>query len=169
MRQFARTRRVEFVSIKHLANLFICCNSPPFFSAREDFGVRCIIAPSFGEIFRNNCLQNCMLPIELSVDECRELARDAEAGVEFAVDLEREEIMRGEKASPIRFTTDPFRRECLLNGFDDIAATLRDVDAIAAFEQRRTAMWPWLDGAAGEHSTGNKVGVKSSGKETMEW
>ncbi|KAJ7033199.1 aconitase family-domain-containing protein [Mycena alexandri] len=134
----------------------------------EDFGIRCIMAPSFGEIFRNNCLQNCMLPIELSVEQCHELARDAEAGVELVVDLEREEISRGE-ASPIRFTTDPFRRGCLLNGFDDIAATLRDVDAIAAFEQRRTATWPWLDGAAGGHSTGNKVGVKSSGKETMEW
>ncbi|KAF7334232.1 3-isopropylmalate dehydratase [Mycena sanguinolenta] len=70
----------------------------------DDFGIRCVIAPSFGEIFRNNCFQNCMLPIELSVEECRELARDAEAGIELVVDLEREEITRaGRETAPIRF------------------------------------------------------------------
>ncbi|KAJ6571990.1 aconitase family-domain-containing protein [Mycena capillaripes] len=137
----------------------------------DDFGIRCIIAPSFGEIFRNNCLQNCMLPIELGVEECRALARDAEAGIELVVDLERQEITRAADTAqgedPIRFTTDPFRRDCLLNGFDDIAATMRSVAAITAFEQRRTATWPWLDGVG--YATGQKVEVHSRAAGTMEW
>ncbi|KAF7323694.1 3-isopropylmalate dehydratase [Mycena kentingensis (nom. inval.)] len=111
----------------------------------EDFGIRCVIAPSFGDIFRNNCLQNCMLPIELSVEDCRALASDAEAGMEITVDLEKEEITRGD-APPLKFATDPFRRTCLLNGFDDIGATMRKADAITEYEQRRTEFWPWLDG-----------------------
>ncbi|KAJ7138465.1 aconitase family-domain-containing protein [Mycena crocata] len=131
--------------------------------ALEDFGIRCVIAPSFGEIFRNNCLQNCLLPIELGVEECRELTVDAEAGLELVVDLKKQEITRGHH-SPIRFSTDPFRRECLLNGFDDIATTIQAEAAIASFEQRRTQLWPWLDGHAGK-----KITVKTGGGETMEW
>ncbi|KAJ7098374.1 aconitase [Mycena epipterygia] len=131
----------------------------------DDFGIRCVIAPSFGEIFRNNCLQNCLLPIELSVEECRALAADAEAGTELVVDLERQEITRGDYP-PINFTTDPFRRTCLLNGFDDIATTMQNISAIAAFEQRRSEMWPWLDGIG---YAGKKIKVKSSSASTMEW
>ncbi|KAJ7201654.1 aconitase family-domain-containing protein [Mycena pura] len=133
----------------------------------EDFGIRCIIAPSFGEIFRNNCLQNCMLPIELDVEECRALARDAEAGIELVVDLEREEItrVRDLKEAPIRFAADPFRRSCLLNGFDDIGATMQKMEAIEAYEQRRTRMWPWLDGVG----YGQKVKAASADTKTMEW
>ncbi|KAF7348486.1 3-isopropylmalate dehydratase [Mycena venus] len=134
----------------------------------DDFGIRCIIAPSFGEIFRNNCLQNCMLPIELSDEVCRALARDAEAGIELVVDLEREEITRaGHDGDPIRFKTDPFRRGCLLDGFDDIAATMLNGDAIADFERRRTENWPWLDGAG--YTAGQKLEVKSHGQGSMEW
>jgi 3-isopropylmalate dehydratase len=106
-----------------------------------------------------------MLPIELSVEDCRALASDAEAGVELVVDLEKQEITRGEHP-PIQFTTDPFRRTCLLNGFDDIATTMQDLPAIAAFEQRRSQMWPWLDGIG---YAGKKVKVKSSGTSAMEW
>ncbi|KAJ6491393.1 aconitase family-domain-containing protein [Mycena vitilis] len=140
--------------------------------ALEDFGIRCVIAPSFGDIFRSNCLQNCMLPIELGVEDCRALARDAEAGIELVVDLEREEITRArdqvvQGENPIRFATDSFRRTCLLNGFDDIAATMCSADAIAEYERRRSVTWPWLDGAA--NTTGNKVPVKSAGKASMEW
>ncbi|KAJ7698738.1 aconitase family-domain-containing protein [Mycena rosella] len=133
--------------------------------ALDDFGIRCVIAPSFGEIFRSNCFQNCMLPVELSVEECRALASDAEAGLELVVDLERQEITRGDHA-PMLFTTDPFRRTCLLNGFDDIATTMQDDAAIAAFEQRRSQMWPWLDGIG---YAGKKVKVKSAGASAMEW
>ncbi|KAJ7716255.1 aconitase [Mycena maculata] len=131
----------------------------------EDFGIRCVIAPSFGEIFRNNCLQNCMLPIELSAEECRALAANAEAGIELTIDLEREEIRRAEQP-PIHFKTDPFRRSCLLEGFDDIAMTMQGGAAIAAFEQRRTQTWPWLDGVG---YAGKKVTVKPAGAKTMEW
>jgi len=81
------------------------------------------------------------------------------------VDLEKQEITRGEHP-PIQFTTDPFRRTCLLNGFDDIATTMQDLAAIAAFEQRRSQMWPWLDGIG---YAGKKVKVKSSGTSAMEW
>ncbi|KAJ7512560.1 aconitase [Mycena galericulata] len=133
--------------------------------ALDDFGIRCVIAPSFGDIFRNNCLQNCILPIELSPDECRAIARNAEDGIELTIDLEREEIRRAEEPA-IHFKTDPFRRGCLLNGFDDIATTMQEEAAIAAFERRRTRMWPWLDGVG---YTGKKITVKPTGGKTTEW
>ncbi|KAH0839665.1 aconitase family-domain-containing protein [Lanmaoa asiatica] len=121
----------------------------------NDFGIRCIIAPSFGEIFRSNAMQNGMLPLTLSQAECKDLAVDAEAGVEIEVDLEKQEVRR-ENGKTIRFTVDPFRRHCLLNGLDDIALTLQKEDAIATFEQRRSAVWPWLDGFGYK---GNKIPV----------
>ncbi|KAF8450808.1 aconitase family-domain-containing protein [Boletus edulis BED1] len=112
----------------------------------NDFGIRCVVAPSFGEIFRNNAMQNGMLPVPLSQAECKDLAADAEAGVELEVDLEKQEVRRENGKPAIRFTVDPFRRHCLLNGLDDIALTLQKEDAIVAFEQRRSAVWSWLDG-----------------------
>ncbi|KAG1715939.1 hypothetical protein ID866_1228 [Astraeus odoratus] len=133
----------------------LVCTGPNFGcgSSREhaawslnDFGIRCIIAPSFGEIFRSNAMQNGMLPLLLPVDVCKELAADAEAGVEVEVDLERQEVRRANGKPAISFTIDPFRRHRLLNGLDDIALTLTKEDSISAFEQRRTAVWPWLDG-----------------------
>ncbi|KAJ7866512.1 aconitase family-domain-containing protein [Mycena leptocephala] len=130
----------------------------------DDFGIQCIIAPSFGEIFRNNCFQNCMLPVELAVEECSALANDAEAGMDFVVDLEQQEITRGSH-HPIHFTTDPFRRTCLLNGFDDIADTMSETAAIGNFEQRRSQLCPWLDGIHVDF----KIKVQSSGTSAMEW
>lgn len=91
-------------------------------------------------------MQNGMLPLQLPQAECKELAADAEAGVELEVDLEKQEVRRENGKPAIRFTVDPFRRHCLLNGLDDIALTLQKEEAIAAFEQRRTTVWPWLDG-----------------------
>jgi len=99
------------------------------------------------------------------VEECRALAADAEAGTELVVDLERQEITRRDYP-PIHFTTDPFRRTCLLNGFDDIATTMQNISVIAAFEQRRSEMWPWLDGIG---YAGKKIKVKSSSASAMEW
>lgn len=112
----------------------------------NDFGIRCIIAPSFADIFRNNTMQNGMLPVALSEAECRELAADAEAGLELEVDLEKQEVRRQGGKAPIPFTVDAFRRHCLLNGLDDIALTLQKAGAIEQFEERRSAVWPWLDG-----------------------
>ncbi|KIM45999.1 hypothetical protein M413DRAFT_23793 [Hebeloma cylindrosporum] len=112
----------------------------------NDFGIRCVIAPSFADIFRNNSMQNGMLPVAIPQEQCKELAKDAEAGLDLEVDLEKQEIRRSNGESPIPFTTDPFRRHCLLNGLDDIALTMQRGDAIGEFEKRRTEMWPWLNG-----------------------
>jgi 3-isopropylmalate dehydratase len=91
-------------------------------------------------------MQNGMLPVVLSQEDCRALAEDAEAGLELEVDLEKEEVRRPNGKAPIPFVTDPFRRHCLLNGLDDIALTMQKEGAIDAFEQRRSEIWPWLDG-----------------------
>ncbi|KAH9482872.1 3-isopropylmalate dehydratase [Psilocybe cubensis] len=112
----------------------------------NDFGIRCVIAPSFADIFRNNSMQNGMLPVTIPQEQCIELAKDAEAGLDLEVDLEKEEIRRVNGQPPIPFTTDAFRRHCLLNGLDDIALTMQRGEAISQFEQRRTEMWPWLNG-----------------------
>ncbi|THV03291.1 hypothetical protein K435DRAFT_747915 [Dendrothele bispora CBS 962.96] len=112
----------------------------------KDFGIRCVIAPSFADIFRNNSMQNGMLPVALPQEECVALAEDAEAGLELEVDLEKQEVRRPNGKAPFSFTLDPFRRHCLLNGLDDIALTMQDAKAIETFEERRSEMWPWLDG-----------------------
>jgi 3-isopropylmalate dehydratase len=112
----------------------------------KDFGINCIIAPSFADIFRNNCMQNGMLPVILPQDQCRELAKDAEEGLDLEVDLEKQEIRRANGKPGFSFEADPFRRHCLLNGLDDIGLTLQKNEAIGTFEERRSAMWPWLDG-----------------------
>lgn len=91
-------------------------------------------------------MQNGMLPVALSSDECRELAADANAGLELEVDLEKQEVRRSNGKPAIPFTTDPFRRHCLLNGLDDIALTMQKGDIIEQFEVRRSESWPWLDG-----------------------
>lgn len=91
-------------------------------------------------------MQNGMLPVTIPQEQCIELAKDAEAGLDLEVDLEKEEIRRVNGKPPIRFTTDAFRRHCLLNGLDDIALTMQRGDAISEFEQRRTEVWPWLNG-----------------------
>lgn len=134
---------------------------------RNDFGIRCVIAPSFGEIFRNNAMQNGMLPLPLSQGECKDLAVDAEAGVELEIDLEKQEVRRENGKPVIHFTVDPFRRHCLLNGLDDIALTLRKEDAITTFEQRRSTVWPWLDGFGYKGSKIPVVPVKTNKK--TEW
>ncbi|KAH7903042.1 aconitase family-domain-containing protein [Hygrophoropsis aurantiaca] len=112
----------------------------------NDFGIRCVIAPSFAEIFRNNSMQNGMLPLPLPVEDCKSLAADAEQGVEIEVDLEKQEVRRSNGKPAISFSVDPFRRHCLLNGLDDIALTLQKEESISTFEVRRSAVWPWLDG-----------------------
>ncbi|GBE79152.1 aconitase family-domain-containing protein [Sparassis latifolia] len=133
----------------------------------KDFGILSIIAPSYGDIFKSNTMQNGMLPVTLSEAECRDLAEDAEAGLEIEVDLEKREIRRPNGKPPIPFTVDEFRRHCLLNGLDDIALTLQKVGAIGQFEQRRSETWPWLDGFGYK---GQKIPVAPVKKTTkMEW
>jgi len=132
----------------------------------NDFGIRCVIAPSFADIFRNNTLQNGMLAIELPKDVCLALAEDADTGADLEVDLEKNEIRRPGGKAPISFNTDPFRRHCLLNGLDDIGLTLQKSDAIASFEERRSAVWPWLDGFGYK---GKKIPVAAKAAKNMEW
>ncbi len=109
-----------------------------------DFGIRCVIAPSFADIFFNNCFKNGILPVVQPKAICDTLMRDAERGTNarLIVDLETQTITRpdGEKIS---FEVDPFRRHCLLNGLDDISQTLQFEKSISAFELS-TAKAPWL-------------------------
>ena len=113
--------------------------------AIADFGIRCIVAPSFADIFFNNCFKNGILPIVLPQAEVDKLMDDARRGANatVTVDLEKQEI-RGPDGGCIRFAVDPFRKHCLLNGLDDIGLTLQKGDKIAAFEARRQTSQPWL-------------------------
>jgi 3-isopropylmalate dehydratase len=134
----------------------------------NDFGIRCIIAPSFADIFRNNTMQNGMLPVALPQEDCVALAKDAEAGLELEVDLDKQEVRRPNGQAAVPFTVDPFRRHCLLNGLDDIALTLQKAGAIKEFETRRSDVWPWLDGFGYKGKIPASQSVqKKAGK--MEW
>ena len=99
-----------------------------------DFGIRCLIAPGFADIFYNNCFQNGILPITLAQSEIDKLLDDAARGsnATITVDLEAQEI-RGPDGGVIAFDIDPFRKHCLLNGLDNIALTLEKEKSIAAF------------------------------------
>ena len=108
-----------------------------------DFGIRCIIAPSFGDIFYNNSFKNGMLPIRLDQAEVDSLMRHAEAGERLTIDLETETI-RQPDGTLIAFAVEPFRRHCLLNGLDDIGLTLQHTRDIDVFEARQRETQPWL-------------------------
>ena len=97
--------------------------------ALEDYGFEAVVAPSFGDIFRQNSLKIGLLPVELPEEQVRELMERARAGEELTVDLE------ARTAGGFPFELDNFTRECLLEGMDEIALTLRDEPAIAAYEQ----------------------------------
>jgi 3-isopropylmalate/(R)-2-methylmalate dehydratase small subunit len=106
--------------------------------ALEDYGIRVVIAPSFADIFYNNCFKNGMLPIRLSEQQVENLfQRTAKhAGYKLHVDLEACEL-RDDYGLRLSFDVEPFRRHCLLNGLDDIGLTLAEEDKIAAFEAKR--------------------------------
>jgi len=113
--------------------------------ALDDYGFRVIIAPSFADIFFNNCFKNGILPIVLPEAVIDQMFADVAAneGLEFSVDLERQLISTG-TGDEIAFSIDEFRRHCLLNGLDDIGLTLCDSDAIKAFEVKSQQTSPWL-------------------------
>ncbi|MEQ6884934.1 3-isopropylmalate dehydratase small subunit [Salicola sp. Rm-C-2C1-2] len=113
--------------------------------ALEDFGFRAIIAPSFADIFYNNCFKNGVLPVVLKQEEVDELFQAVEAveGYSLTVDLENQTVSTPD-GKTYRFDVDEFRRHCLLNGLDDIGVTLEDADAIRSYEQRRKQEAPWL-------------------------
>jgi len=111
--------------------------------ALHDYGIVTVIAPSFGDIFRNNCYQNGMLPVQLTESQVRELMDRAKArpGCKVTVDLEQQTVTLDDGWSA-HFDIDPFRRDCLLKGLDDIGLTLQHEDEIAAFERQRPAWLP---------------------------
>jgi 3-isopropylmalate/(R)-2-methylmalate dehydratase small subunit len=110
-----------------------------------DFGIRCVIAPSFADIFYNNCFKNGILPIALPQADVDKLMDDAERGANavISVDLEKQEI-RGPDGGCIKFEIDPFRKQCLLNGWDDIGLTLQHEKDISSFESQRRLSQPWV-------------------------
>ena len=113
--------------------------------ALDQYGFRAIIAPSFADIFFNNCFKNGLLPIVLPEATVDQLFNEAAAfpGYQLTVDLERQVVVRPQ-GEEIPFDVVPFRKYCLLNGFDDIGLTLRQSDKIKAFEAQRLATKPWL-------------------------
>jgi 3-isopropylmalate/(R)-2-methylmalate dehydratase small subunit len=112
--------------------------------ALRDLGVRCVISTSFGEIFFANCFKNGVLPVVVTPDQVQALMADAEAGSPIEVDLQAQEVRRRDGGF-IPFQVEPWRRDALLHGWDEIAIVLnQDGDAIAAFEQSQRAAKPWL-------------------------
>ncbi|MBA5727286.1 3-isopropylmalate dehydratase small subunit [Bombella mellum] len=108
-----------------------------------DFGIRCVIAPSFADIFYNNCFKNGILPIRLPREQCLALMEDASHGenARLTVDLEKQEIHRPD-GEVMSFEMDPFRRQVLLEGLDDVAQTLKNHEqAIREFEARPSRAW----------------------------
>ncbi len=111
-----------------------------------DAGIRCVIAPSFADIFYNNCFKNGILPIVLPAEQVDLLMDDAQRGANavVTVDLEKQEIT-GPDGGILHFDVDAFRKHCLLNGLDDIGLTQQKADKIAAYEARQRTSQPWLN------------------------
>jgi 3-isopropylmalate/(R)-2-methylmalate dehydratase small subunit len=122
--------------------------------ALDDYGFRCVIAPSFADIFYNNCFKNGLLPIALSEQQVEDLfaLMYAEEGFELTIDLERQVIVKPD-SEEIDFEVDGFRRQCLLNGLDDIGLTLEQGDAIRDYEQGWRKASPWLFDVIGQEGS----------------
>jgi len=113
-----------------------------------DFGITCVIAPSYGDIFFNNTFKNGMLPLRIEDGEVlNRIADEAKAGREIEVDLEALTIKDANGKELATFDVEEFRRHCLINGLDDIGLTMQVDDKIGKFEERRTRDTPWLDGS----------------------
>ena len=110
-----------------------------------DFGIRCVIAPSFADIFYNNCFKNGILPIGLPQEDVDKLTEYAERGANatVTVDLERQSIT-GPDGGEIRFEVDAFKKHCLLNGLDDIGLTMEKAASIDSFEAQAAEARPWV-------------------------
>jgi 3-isopropylmalate dehydratase len=114
-----------------------------------DFGIRCVLAPTFGDIFYNNMAKNGMLAAVVpDAAELEKVAEEARQGREIEVDLPAQEVRSADGALLARFEIDGFRKQCLINGWDDISLTMQLDGAIASFEDRRKRSWPWLEGKA---------------------
>ena len=110
-----------------------------------DFGIRCVISTSFGDIFYNNSFKNGLLPIKVSKEDLEKLFDDADRGANatLSIDLEKQEI-RGPDGGVVKFDIDPHRKHCLLNGLDDIGQTNLKKDKVDRFEAKAQAERPWI-------------------------
>ena len=108
-----------------------------------DFGIKCVISPSFADIFYNNCFKNGILPIILDKKKIEELVQYSERKENIEINLTEQEIKFGNKR--IKFTIDPFKKECLLNGLDDIAISLEKSEKISSYENKLKKNKPWLN------------------------
>lgn len=113
-----------------------------------DFGIRCVVAPSFADIFYNNCFKNGILPIKVTPEQLEALMDDAERGANatLTIDLENQTIS-GPDGGTISFEVDAFRKHCLLNGLDDIGLTMEKQTRIDDFEAKQKGSQPWLHAA----------------------
>lgn len=113
-----------------------------------EYGFRALIAPSYADIFFSNCCKNGLLPVVLGESEVDRLFHDVGAfpGFRLTIDLQKQTVATADAARSMNFEIDPFRKYCLLNGFDDIGLTLRYADLVRAFEDRRRSEQPWLFG-----------------------
>ena len=135
----------------------LVCTGPNFGcgSSREhapwallDFGIKCIIAPSFGDIFFNNTFKNGMLPIRIDdAAALNAIHAVALSGKEIEVDLPNQVIRDADGNELAKFDVEEFRKHCLVNGLDDIGLTMASVDKIEKHEVKRSRDWPWLDGS----------------------
>lgn len=108
-----------------------------------DFGIRCVIAESYADIFYNNCFKNGILPIQLPKDQVDELMSVAQSDApDMTIDLEAQLIRAANKE--YRFEIDPFRKQCLMDGLDDIGLTMAKAPQIDAYEKKQSALTPWL-------------------------
>jgi 3-isopropylmalate/(R)-2-methylmalate dehydratase small subunit len=114
-----------------------------------DFGIRCVIAPDFADIFHNNCFKNGILPIKLPQAVCDQLMDDARLGANarVTIDLERQVVVRP-NGEEISFEVDAFRKHCLLHGLDDVGLTMQKGTAIDAYEAKRRDEAPWMTPSA---------------------
>ncbi|KAF2877575.1 3-isopropylmalate dehydratase [Massariosphaeria phaeospora] len=135
----------------------LVCTGPNFGcgSSREhapwallDFGIKCIIARSYGDIFFNNTFKNGMLPIEIPEQAALDrIAAEAKSGNEIEIDLVNQVIRKADGTELAPFDVEEFRKHCLINGLDDIGLTMASVDKIEKHETKRSREWPWLDGS----------------------
>ena len=108
-----------------------------------DFGIKCVIGPSFADIFYNNCFKNGMLPIILDEKKIEELIQYSKRKENIEINLTEQQIMFGNKR--IKFEIDPFKKKCLLNGLDDIAMSLEQSEKISSYEEKTNKNKPWIN------------------------
>jgi 3-isopropylmalate/(R)-2-methylmalate dehydratase small subunit len=108
-----------------------------------DFGIKCVIGPSFADIFYNNCFKNGMLPIALDGKKIEELIQYSKRKENIEINLTEQQIMFGNKR--IKFEIDPFKKKCLLNGLDDIALSLGQSEKISSYENKLKKNKPWIN------------------------